>query len=97
MQRRSLSRRTFLSLAAGTAAARPLMAATNSWGLLDQPLANGAAGFQGPDWQNQGVLNLAHSPYAKLRECSGAGGDDRGRILGEAADDECRVEHPVDA
>ncbi|MFZ0689038.1 MAG: beta-L-arabinofuranosidase domain-containing protein [Acidobacteriaceae bacterium] len=67
MQRRSLSRRTFLSLAAGTAAARPLMAATNSWGLLDQPLANGAAGFQGPDWQNQGVMNLAHSPYAKLR------------------------------
>ena len=56
----------------GRAAARPLMAATNSWGLLDVPAANGAAGFQGPDWQrpdwkNQGVLNLAHSPYAKLR------------------------------
>src|ERR1700691_6131410 len=72
MSRRSLSRRTFLSLAVATAAARPLMAATNSWGLLDVPAANGAAGFQGPDWQrpdwkNQGVLNLAHSPYAKLR------------------------------
>lgn len=58
--RPNLSRRSFLSLAAGTAAARPLMAATRSWGLEDQ--ASSAA----PGWHDQGVLNLAHSPYAKL-------------------------------
>jgi len=64
VESRALSRRTFLSLAAGTAAARPLMAATNVWGLTDQAAA---PGWPRPDWHDQGVLNLAHSPYAKLR------------------------------
>jgi hypothetical protein len=39
------------------------MAATRGWGLDDQA---GTPGWQA-DWQNQGVLNLAHSPYARLR------------------------------
>ena len=59
MRRLNVTRRTFLSLAAGTAAARPLMAATRGWGLEDQSAT--------PGWHDQGVLNLAHSPYAKLR------------------------------
>jgi DUF1680 family protein len=62
MSHHSLSRRTFLSLAGAAAAARPLMAATGSWG-LDQTAANAAT----PGWHDQGVLNLANSPYAKLR------------------------------
>jgi DUF1680 family protein len=61
MARRMVSRRTFLSLAGATAAARPLMAATGSWG-FDEPTASAAT----PEWHDQGVLNLAHSPYAKL-------------------------------
>src|ERR1039458_693199 len=61
MARRMVSRRTFLSLAGATAAARPLMAATGSWG-VDEPTASAAT----PEWHDQGVLNLAHSPYAKL-------------------------------
>jgi hypothetical protein len=60
MSRRSFSRRNFLSLAAGTAAARPLMAATGGWGFDQSAAAT-------PGWRDQGVLNLAHSPYAKLR------------------------------
>lgn len=35
------------------------MAATRGWGLDDQATA--------PGWHDQGVLNLTHSPYAKLR------------------------------
>src|SRR6202034_4478683 len=61
MQRLNVTRRTFLSLAAGTAAAGPLMAATRGWGLDDEGSATA------PGWHDQGVLNLAHSPYAKLR------------------------------
>ena len=63
MSQRSISRRTFLSLAGATAAARPLMAATGRWGVDDQATPTG---WPGPDWRQQGVLNLAHSPYAKL-------------------------------
>jgi uncharacterized protein len=62
MSRRSLSRRTFLSLAGATAAARPLMAATDRFGLADDTGTNAGT----PGWHDQGVLNLAHSPYAKL-------------------------------
>jgi DUF1680 family protein len=62
MSRRSLSRRTFLSLAGATAAARPLLAATASWAVPD-----GQGASATPGWHDQGVLNLAHSPYAKLR------------------------------
>ncbi len=62
MRRLTLTRRSFLSLAAGTAAAQPLMGATGSWGWLDEPAASAA-----PSWHDQGVLDLAHSPYAKLR------------------------------
>ncbi len=59
MPQHSFSRRTFLSLAGATAAARPLIAATGAWG-FEQTAAT-------PGWQAQGVLNLAHSPHAKLR------------------------------
>ena len=38
------------------------MAATGGWG-FDQPITNAVT----PGWRDQGVLNLAHSPYAKLR------------------------------
>jgi len=61
MSSHKVSRRTFLSLAGATAAARPLMAATGGWNLGDD-----ASGAVSPGWHDQGVLNLAHSPYAKL-------------------------------
>jgi len=69
---RSVSRRKFLSLAAGTAAARPLMAATHPWELVEQAAGSTGAESPGPDpsksgWRDEGVLNLAHSPQAKLR------------------------------
>jgi DUF1680 family protein len=59
MTARGVSRRTFLSLAGATVAARPWMAAARPLAFDDHAPASA--------WRDQGVLNLAHSPYAKLR------------------------------
>ena len=59
-----LSRREFVAATASSAmlAALPLRAASSLAGSGDQ-----VALSSDPSWRDQGILNLAHSPYAKLK------------------------------
>src|SRR5215470_12908126 len=56
-----IPRRKFVSTAAATAASAAILPA------LPRSLARLAASSGSDRWQDQGILNLAHSPYAKLK------------------------------
>ncbi|MBT9332369.1 glycoside hydrolase family 127 protein [Paracidobacterium acidisoli] len=61
----TMSRRTFLSAAAGTAAAS-LFTTAHAGALYSSMAQAGNADPQYP-WKDKGVIDLSHSPYAKLK------------------------------
>jgi len=97
---RNVSRRDFVSAAVSVAAvsflpahgALATLAAKRSGAA-----ATSAAAAQGqvtlaanPDWKDQGIVNLAHSPFAKLKNVPVHA------VLGQAPRDQRDQEHPVD-
>ncbi len=62
---KNLSRRTFLSAAAGTAAVS-ILAPSQSRAFARSLAANGDSPAQYP-WKDKGIIDLSHSPFAKLK------------------------------
>lgn len=61
--KRRITRRQFVS----TGASAALISCIPVRGSAASPETSGPAALENPDWKNQGVENLAKSPYAKLR------------------------------
>src|SRR5215470_20340357 len=68
-KRSEISRRQFVSAAVSAAAAGSLPLESLSWTPRSSSSAASTAGnsSMSPEWKDQAVLNLAKSPYAKLR------------------------------